>query len=341
MQKTLPSRVYVKHGAYYYDVPESDRHLWDGKSWYRLGSDYQKAIAHFKERSIRSAMTETSLGYLINEWVDAHVMNSNKIRPATRRSYLAALKHLTPVFEFVDVKNISRKYIRQYFDMRKKASHTSAHREIEVLRTFLNWCVDMEYVDFNPANKLRFHKPAPRERYVTDDEVEFFLRTAGPLLNLYVPLKIYTGARKNDLLSITRNDWLPDGLFVGDRKSFRVNTGRKSRGRIFARTPQLENIMEKILDQAGDVFLFCTKNNQPYINFDEDTTTAFDSIWQRAKQRAIKAGLPEPFQERDLRAKTATDAETLEEARAVLGHSSTLMTRTVYRRKPEIVKKIA
>jgi integrase len=92
---------------------------------------------------------------------------------------------------------------------------------------------------------------------------------------------------------------------------------------------------------SGDIFLFSTRGNQPYINFDEDTTTAFDSIWQRAKQRAVKAGLLEPFQERDLRAKAATDSETLEEARAILGHSTTLMTRTVYRRKPEIVKKTA
>ena len=341
MQKTLPKRVYEKHGAYYYDVPKADRHHWDGKSWYRLGSDYKQAIAHFKERLTRSSLPATTFTNLIDQWIDAHINNPSRIRPATKRSYLAALNHLMPVFESVDVKNISRKYIRQYFDMRRQASHSSAHREIEVLRTFLNWCVDMEYVDFNPANKLRFSKPASRERYVTDEEVNFFLRTAGPLLTLYVPLKIYTGARKNDLLSLTRQDWTEEGLFVGDRKSFRVNTGKKSRGRIFARTPELEEIMANILCKSGDIFLFSTRENQPYINFNEDTTTAFDSIWQRAKQRAVKAGLLEPFQERDLRAKAATDSETLEEARAILGHSTTLMTRTVYRRKPEVVKKTA
>lgn len=340
MKKKLPARVYEKHGAYYYFARPQEKPLWDGKTWFRLGSDYTQAMALYRERMTKIRMKPTTFGFLIEDWIKEHVDNPVKVRPATSRSYHAALKNLRPVFDHVDVENVSRKHIRQYYDLRKASSHTNAQREIEVIRAFLNWCVDMEYIEFNPANKLKFSRPAPRERYVDDAEVERFLQTAGPLLNLYVPLKIYTGARKNDLLSLTRKDWTDQGLFVGDRKSFRVNTGRRSRGRIFAWTPELAELMEKILCQSGSSFLFSTKDDLPYINFEQDTTYSFDSIWQRAKQRAIKAGMLNPFQERDLRAKAATDSETLEEARAILGHSTTLMTRTVYRRKPEIVKKV-
>ncbi len=46
----------------------------------------------------------------------------------------------------------------------------------------------------------------------------------------------------------------------------------------------------------------------------------------------------ERFQERDLRAKYTTDAESPEHARALLAHASDSTTRRVYRRGPERVK---
>ena len=47
--------------------------------------------------------------------------------------------------------------------------------------------------------------------------------------------------------------------------------------------------------------------------------------------------LRERFQERDLRAKTASDMP-LELAAALLGHADPRITKRVYRRKPDVVK---
>lgn len=44
-----------------------------------------------------------------------------------------------------------------------------------------------------------------------------------------------------------------------------------------------------------------------------------------------------PFNEHDIRAKAANDAEDLEHARALMSHASTATTKRVYRRKPEVV----
>jgi integrase len=46
----------------------------------------------------------------------------------------------------------------------------------------------------------------------------------------------------------------------------------------------------------------------------------------------------ERFTEHDLRAKCASDAATLEHARALLSHADARTTEAVYRRKPEQVK---
>jgi integrase len=43
------------------------------------------------------------------------------------------------------------------------------------------------------------------------------------------------------------------------------------------------------------------------------------------------------FTEHDLRAKCASDAKTLEHARALLAHADARLTDKVYRRRPEIV----
>ena len=43
----------------------------------------------------------------------------------------------------------------------------------------------------------------------------------------------------------------------------------------------------------------------------------------------------------DLRAKVASDAETLEHARALLAHADARTTHRIYRRKPERVKPLA
>ncbi len=43
------------------------------------------------------------------------------------------------------------------------------------------------------------------------------------------------------------------------------------------------------------------------------------------------------FNEHDLRAKCASDATTLEHARALLSHADSRLTNRVYRRKPEFV----
>ena len=52
----------------------------------------------------------------------------------------------------------------------------------------------------------------------------------------------------------------------------------------------------------------------------------------------VEAGGIERFQERDLRAKSASDDADLESARRRLGHTSEQITRTVYRRKGEVVQ---
>ncbi|MCC5860203.1 MAG: hypothetical protein JJT90_18780 [Ectothiorhodospiraceae bacterium] len=56
-------------------------------------------------------------------------------------------------------------------------------------------------------------------------------------------------------------------------------------------------------------------------------------------ERAVKeTALEVKIRERDLRAKTASDAESLDRAQQTLGHADASTTKWIYRRKPERVK---
>jgi integrase len=61
----------------------------------------------------------------------------------------------------------------------------------------------------------------------------------------------------------------------------------------------------------------------------------FDSLWQRFMGKILAdTNVSERFQERDLRAKVASESDTLIEASERLGHADTNITQRVYRRKP-------
>lgn len=86
-------------------------------------------------------------------------------------------------------------------------------------------------------------------------------------------------------------------------------------------------------------FLFCTREGKGYIDESTGESHGWDSMWQRFVDRVLKeTKVTERFTEHDLRAKCASDAESLEHARALLSHVDARTTEAIYRRRPEVVK---
>ena len=84
--------------------------------------------------------------------------------------------------------------------------------------------------------------------------------------------------------------------------------------------------------------LFATRDGQSYIT-DDGRASAWKSLWQRFMARVLReTTVEERFTEHDLRAKCASDAGSLEHARALLAHADSATTRRIYRRRPERVK---
>jgi len=167
-------------------------------------------------------------------------------------------------------------------------------------------------------------------------EITEALKVAPPVIHTYIRFKLMTGLRRGDILRLRLSNLRDDGIHVRTSK-----TGKRL---VFEwdETGKLQALVDEILrippSRIGDAPLFTTRQGKPYIDVD-GRANAFDSLWQRFMRKALeKTDLQERFQERDLRAKVASDSASLVEASERLGHADTGITQRVYRRKPVRVR---
>lgn len=99
-------------------------------------------------------------------------------------------------------------------------------------------------------------------------------------------------------------------------------------------SPELRAVVDGLLRLKPQVrqYLVGRRDGKPY------TLDGFQAKWQRVMRRAIEAGLALRFHFHDLRAKSASDAASDEEAAGRLGHADAALTRRVYRRLPRVAK---
>jgi hypothetical protein len=97
--------------------------------------------------------------------------------------------------------------------------------------------------------------------------------------------------------------------------------------------------MAKAVRPTLSPFLFANRKGEGYIDEAIGEAHGWDSMWQRFMDRVLaETKVHERFTEHDLRAKCASDAESLEHARALLSPADARTTAAIYRRKPERVQ---
>lgn len=331
--KGLPAGWRHKHGAYYYRPPIQLRDLWDGKTEYRLGKTLSEAYRVWAEKLDYYADAR-----LMGDLLDRYALEVIPLKaPKTQTSNQISIRKLKAVFGEMPIEAVKPKHVYQYRDIRGKQGKTAANRDIEVLSHSFTKAIEWGLCENHPIKgKVSKFSTPPRKRYVEDWELAETLKVASPFITSYIRLKLLTGLRRGDLLSLKVSDLQEDGIHITPRKTAN-STGKKiiiewSDDLKFA-VDQVMALRKKILS----LWLFHTNRGQPYIK-DNGTANGFDSIWQRFMQKATRqTSLINRFTEHDLRAKVASDLE-LEHARMLLGHSSSVMTDRVYRRKPNRVK---
>ena len=186
----------------------------------------------------------------------------------------------------------------------------------------MKFCIRLGLVDRNPVLGVQRLPEQPRERLPETWEIAEFLRDAPELLRVYVPFKLLTGLRQGDLLRLTRENLLPDGVLVRE--------GKRGKLRLIEWSDELTAARDAVLAlrrTPSMLYVFATRKGQPY------TGDGFRSIWQRHMRTVLARGvLRESFTEHDLRAVTATEAGA--RAQELLAHESGKTT-AIYQRSKQ------
>jgi integrase len=326
--------------VYYYQVPEEQRTKWDGKSTFRLGDNLDEAYAVWARRieTIRNAKN-------VAELFDRYLIEVvPKKAPRTQVENRRALIRLRKVFGSMILTDLRPSQIYMYVSDSK--NRLQARREIRVFSHVFTKAVEWGLIDRHPfKGEVRLEGVDPRTRYVEDWEFEECLtleskRKKGSVLMIqaYLRMKLLTGLRLGDLLRLKMDALRDDGIHVMPRKTAHT-TGKRI---IIEWSTSLREAVAMAMEarpfEGGD-YLFCNRRGECYFDDVHDTCSGWNSMWQRFMDRVLdETKVKERFTEHDIRAKAASDAETLEHAQKLLAHADSKITDRVYRRKPEKVR---
>ena len=332
-------------------APPALRPLWDNVAEPKLGEGKtlgeaeRQAYESWKNRIYQST-TPMTMGGLFDRY-QAEVIPEKADQTQTYN-----LKSMKRVRKIIDAKMpimaFKTHMVFAYRDnVHKKVGAKSANSDLELLSHMFTKCFEWGVPLGEHPIKQKVQKISiqPRQRYVEDWEVDCLMSVANKMLKVYIPLKLATGKDKSMLLQLKLDDLREDGL----RFSKRIKTAKKG-GKsslmpylVNGESTGLKELINDVLEwrkrhlKIGSVYLFPTRDGQPYIK-KNGTTSGFNTRWQEAMKKALKTTeLEERFTEHDLCAKTASDVEELDHAAQLRQHTNTQTTERVYRRKPKVV----
>lgn len=335
--KGLPLRWTLHHGAYFYRVPPGQEMHWDGKKKFLLGHSLPAAHIEYGKRAT-PAFDGKTIGSLLDRY-------SQEVVPlkavATQQGNHVQIKRLRSIFGTMPLLPFSPQLVYKYVDGRK--FKIAAHREIEVLSHAYTKAVEWGLIDKHPfKGEVRLQGEKPRDRYVEDWEIIECLALPATsakggvaVIQAYIKLKLLTGMGRGDLLRLNPStQFKDDGIHVQRHKTAN-STGKRT---IYYWTDALRAaVASAMAARPVDIspFLFCTRKGEGYINEEKGTAAGWKSMWQRFFARLLEeTAVKEHFTEHDLRAKVASDADSLQHAMDLLAHADSRTTERAYRRKP-------
>lgn len=335
--KGLPLRWSKRRGAYYYSVPEGLESKWDGKKLFRLGKKLSDAHKEYGKR-VESTEKNKTIADLLDRYV-LEVVPTKAIR--TQGENQRYIIRLRKAFGHGLIDAIKPKDAYEYID--KRTVKGQAKREIKLLGHAFTMAIEWGYIDSHPLKgQMRIKGTPGRKRYVEDWEVAEFMGISAKngkdsiiWLQAYLELKLLTALRKSDLLRLKVAHATDEGI--------EVTTGKNGERIVILWTDALRAAWDKAKSaRPVDIspYLFCNQRGKSYYNEAKETTSGFDSIWQRCmKDRVIgKTKVTERFTEHDIRAKASSDMESLQHASELLTHADSRTTKKHYRRKAARVR---
>lgn len=318
-----PKRWTRKNGAIWYVVPPKQKDRWEGRSWYRLGATEIEAWRTWFARTEVPEGAPTTLKQAVLKYRGEVLPD---LSPSTQRQYSALLVKIEAGFGHMRPTDVRPAMI---YAARSKMARVQGNRMVAVFSALMSACIRWGALDRNPCREVKRNKEEARKRYVSDQELADFLSSSSsPVIHAWVGLKQVTGLRQGMMLA------LDEGAWDSRRGELTVDAAKGGLDAVYY-GGRLREAVETVLalphPRTGP--LFRNRSGERY------TSDGFRSLWQYAMAVYLKAHPEaERFTEHDIRAKVSSDADSVEQAQAMMGHRDQKTTVRVYRRKPVSVQ---
>jgi len=286
-----------------------------------LGDKLDFAIKRYKELLHVPITGTVTFAYAAEQYREK-VLPKKALK--TQRGQNKGLDNLKAAFPEALLDEIEPVHIALYRD--RRSAKTAANREIALFSHLWNWSREQGYTSkANPVQGVRKNPEKPRDRYVTDLEYKAVWKHADAALQDAMDLAFLTGQRPADVFG-----WKFSDIREGYLNVRQAKTGKLLR---MAVTGELASVIDRIKQRprkATGVYLVQTDTGQRL------SYTMFRRRFDKAKEAAKVEGEPTDWQFRDLRAKNASDSDSLAEAQERLGHESSSTTKKHYRRGEKV-----
>jgi len=299
-QHNLPPRMSMKKNGWYYHVSTTVP-----RKWTPLGNDLNVARRKWAELEEDPVQVEDKTFNIVGQRYMREILPT--LKPNTQRDYTQYFNLLNAVFGAIPIDSIRPFDIAEYLRVRGETSKVRANREKALFSTIFNHARSWGYTDItNPCIGIKGHKEKSRDRYVSDDEYAAVWACAHPTVQDAMDLALCTGQRPADVLKFNVTDIADGSLSLTQNK-----TGKKLR---IAIEGELAEVIDRILSKPRD------KVNKALLQDPDGQRLSYFALRSRFDKARESSGVN--FQFRDLRAKTATDANDLAHAQNLLGHKN-------------------
>ncbi|MCX7208153.1 MAG: tyrosine-type recombinase/integrase [Proteobacteria bacterium] len=336
--KDLPSRVYRKHGSFWFVDPS--------KKWHKLAplNDLTLALRKYAELVTPALANATTVAGIINKYL----ADKQTLAQKTRKEYERSSKILAIAFEGFQASEVEPHHVWQYLQTRlKQGAGVSGNREKALLSTAFTHAMRHGIVSSNPCLGIGGNKETPRTRLVSNEELEKFLAWArslkhgalstdkdssyssdksllsAALIASIMEITYLCAQRRQSVLPLTLDDIAhEEGIeFKQQKTNVRV---------LVEWTPRLHMAVEnaKALPRPADCQLvFAKHNGKPY------SDSGVSTLLQRLMQAWELAGNTR-FTIHDMRAKAITQLKADgKEAKNVSGHKTDKSIDSTYDRR--------
>jgi integrase len=311
--KHLPPRVYLKGDTYYYVET-----IGATRKWIRLADNYAEMLIALGKREI---VTDPDAIDTIAKLATLYEREEfGALAPKTRAGRRQQFKKLLKVFGHMAPEEVTPADVFKHWKTRGRT--VQARHEVRGLSVLMTYARQIGARNqSNPCFQLQLPQPKHRTRYVTDEEFFAVRDLAPPMIKYAMDLAVIAGMDQSTIRRLERKHLTDEGLMF--------ERGKTGAFQLIEWNDDLRATVERIKRLSPQVrqVLIANRRGRAY------TLDGFQSQWQRVMRKAREAGLA-LFHFHDLRAKSASDSESDQQAADRLGHGDVKLTREVYRRLP-------